>query len=35
MGYVDNYLHDGNEMLVEAKQMRAHLKKERLRLKIS
>ena len=35
MGYVDNYLHDGNEMLLEAKQMRSHLKKERLRLKIS
>ncbi len=34
-GYVDNYLHDGNEMLLEAKQMRSHLKKERLRLKYS
>ena len=35
MGYVDNYLHDGNEMLLEAKQMRSLLKKERLRLEIS
>jgi len=33
MGYVDNYLHDGNEMLLEAKQMRSYLQKERLRLK--
>jgi molecular chaperone DnaJ len=35
MGYVDNYLHDGQEMLREAKKRRAHLKKERLRLKSS
>jgi len=34
MGYVDNYLHDGNEMLREAKQRRSRLKQERLRLKI-
>lgn len=34
MGYVDNYLHDGNEMLKTAKQRRSRLKQERLRLKI-
>ena len=34
MGYVDNYLHDGHEMLREAKQRRARLKQEKLRLKI-
>ena len=28
MGYVDNYLHDGNEMLREAKKRRMNLKKE-------
>ncbi len=33
MGYVDNYLHDGSEMLREAKQRRSRLKEERLRLK--
>ena len=33
LGYVDNYLHDGGEMLREAKQRRNRLKKERLRLK--
>ena len=35
MGYVDNYLHDGNEMLLKGKQMHLYLKKERLRLEIS
>ena len=35
MGYVDNYLHDGREMLREAKQRRSRLKAERLRLNIS
>lgn len=35
MGYVDNYLHDGREMLKEAKKKRARLSKERLRLKIT
>ena len=35
MGYVDNYLHDGREMLKEAKKKRARLAKERLRLKIN
>jgi len=35
LGYVDSYLHDGHEMLREAKQRRAYLKKERLRLTIS
>ncbi len=29
MGYVDNYLHDGREMLREAKQLRRRLQKER------
>lgn len=32
MGYVDSYLHDGREMLREAKQRRSHLKDERRRL---
>ena len=35
MGYVDNYLHDGREMLREAKKRRSRLKQERLRLKLS
>ncbi len=35
MGYVDNYLHDGREMLREAKARRLRLKQERLKLKIS
>ena len=35
MGYVDDYLHDGREMLREAKKRRSRLKEERLRLKIS
>ncbi len=29
MGYVDNYLHDGREMLREAKRLRRHLQQER------
>ena len=32
MGYVDNYLHDGREMLREAKQRRTRLQAERRRL---
>ncbi|MCT0249374.1 J domain-containing protein [Synechococcus sp. CS-205] len=32
MGYVDSYLHDGREMLREAKQRRSRLKEERRRL---
>ena len=28
MGYVDNYLHDGREMIQEAKQIRSRLKTE-------
>ncbi len=35
MGYVDNYLHDGREMLREAKRRRLQLKKEQRRLTIS
>ena len=35
MGYVDNYLHDGRQMLREAKKKRALLSKERPRLKVS
>ncbi len=31
MGYVDDYLHDGREMLREAKKLRSHLQKERSR----
>ena len=34
MGYVDNYLHDGKEMLLEAKQIRIRLKEELRRLQI-
>ncbi len=34
MGYVDNYLHDGREMLREAKQRRKRLQNERRRLEI-
>jgi len=34
MGYVDNYLHDGKEMLNEAKQIRLILQKEHRRLKL-
>ena len=34
-GYVDSYLHDGREMLREAKRKRSYLKQERLKLKIS
>jgi molecular chaperone DnaJ len=34
MGYVDNYLHDGREMLREAKQRRQRLQQERRRLEI-
>ena len=34
MGYVDNYLHDGREMLREAKQRRKRLQDERRRLEI-
>ena len=34
MGYVDNYLHDGREMLREAKQRRSRLQTERRRLEI-
>ena len=34
MGYVDNYLHDGREMLREAKQRRGRLQDERRRLEI-
>ncbi len=33
IGYVDNYLHDGREMLREAKQKRIRLHEERSRLK--
>lgn len=35
MGYVDNYLHDGREMLREARQRRKRLQDERRRLEIS
>ncbi|CAI8215200.1 MAG: Uncharacterised protein [Prochlorococcus marinus str. MIT 9313] len=35
MGYVDSYLHDGREMLREAKKRRLRLKEERRRLEIS
>ena len=35
MGYVDNYLHDGREMLREAKQRRKRLQDERRRLEIA
>ncbi|WP_320675590.1 J domain-containing protein [Prochlorococcus sp. MIT 1300] len=35
MGYVDSYLHDGQEMLREAKRMRLRLKSERHNLKAS
>ena len=35
MGYVDNYLHDGREMLREAKRRRQRLHEERGRLEIS
>ncbi len=35
MGYVDNYLHDGKEMLFKAKQQRSFLKEERKRFNIS
>ncbi|MEA5475717.1 J domain-containing protein [Synechococcus sp. CCY9201] len=34
MGYVDGYLHDGREMLREAKQRRSLLKQERRRLEL-
>ncbi|MEJ6827114.1 MAG: J domain-containing protein [Synechococcus sp. ArSW.bin.68] len=34
MGYVDGYLHDGREMLREARQRRKRLKEERRRLEI-
>ena len=34
MGYVDNYLHDGREMLREARQRRKRLQDERRRLEI-
>jgi len=34
MGYVDNYLHDGREMLREAKHRRQRLQQERRRLEI-
>ncbi len=34
MGYVDSYLHDGKEMLREARQRRSRLKEERRRLEI-
>lgn len=34
MGYVDNYLHDGREMLREAKRRRQRLQEERRRLEI-
>ena len=34
MGYVDSYLHDGREMLREAKQRRKRLQDERRRLEI-
>ena len=34
MGYVDSYLHDGREMLREAKQRRQRLQQERRRLEI-
>ena len=34
MGYVDSYLHDGREMLREAKKRRLRLKEERRRLEI-
>ena len=34
MGYVDSYLHDGREMLREAKQRRKRLQVERRRLEI-
>ena len=34
MGYVDGYLHDGREMLREAKQLRKRLQDERRRLEI-
>ena len=35
MGYVDSYLHDGREMLREAKQRRQRLQDERRRLEIT
>ena len=35
MGYVDSYLHDGREMLREAKQRRLRLQQERRRLEIA
>ena len=35
MGYVDSYLHDGREMMREAKQRRKRLQDERRRLEIS
>ena len=35
MGYVDNYLHDGREMLREARQRRKRLQDERRRLEIA
>jgi molecular chaperone DnaJ len=34
MGYVDSYLHDGREMLREAKQRRSMLQQERRQLEI-
>ncbi len=34
MGYVDNYLHDGREMLREAKRRRIRLQEERRKLKV-
>ncbi len=34
MGYVDSYLHDGSEMLREAKRRRSLLKQERLRINV-
>ncbi len=34
MGYVDNYLHDGREMLREAKQRRLRLQEEQRRLEV-
>ena len=35
MGYVDSYLHDGREMLREARQRRQRLQQERRRLEIA
>ena len=35
MGYVDDYLHDGREMLREAKKKRKLLQEERRKLKLT